>query len=163
MSRNRLTAGATTWFVRPAFVQGVLMQVRKQLLASAAALATGAATVGVMLAGSGPALAATPIPAHVFAPYFEAWTGADPATLSQQSGAKYLTMAFLQAATKGSCTAYWNGDSSMPISSSTFGSSISAIQAAGGDVIPSFGGYTADDTGTEIADSCTNVSSIAAV
>ena len=28
--------------------------------------------------------------------------------------------------------------------------------------MPSFGGYTADDTGTEIADSCTNVSSIAA-
>ena len=29
-------------------------------------------------------------------------------------------------------------------------------------MIPSFGGYTADNTGTEIADSCTNVSSIAA-
>ncbi|GAA2059906.1 hypothetical protein GCM10009839_83040 [Catenulispora yoronensis] len=71
-------------------------------------------------------------------------------------------MAFIQAATKGSCTVYWNGDTSMPISSSTFGASITKIRAAGGDVIPSFGGYTADNTGTEIADSCTNVSSIAA-
>ncbi len=31
-----------------------------------------------------------------------------------------------------------------------------------GDVIPTFGGYSADQGGTEIADSCTNVSSIAA-
>jgi hypothetical protein len=32
----------------------------------------------------------------------------------------------------------------------------------GGDVIPSFGGYSADHGGTEIADSCTNVQQIAA-
>ncbi len=32
----------------------------------------------------------------------------------------------------------------------------------GGDVIPSFGGYSADHGGTEIADSCTNVNQIAA-
>jgi Glycosyl hydrolases family 18/Carbohydrate binding domain len=133
-----------------------------------AALATIAATA-ISLALTTPALAqthvqphATALPTHVFAPYFEAYNGDDPATLSQQSGAKYLNMAFIQTASKGSCTADWNGDTSMPIASSTFGSSISSIQAAGGDVIPSFGGYTADDTGTEIADSCTNVSSIAA-
>ena len=30
-------------------------------------------------------------------------------------------MAFVQAATKGSCTVYWNGDTSLPISSSSFG------------------------------------------
>jgi hypothetical protein len=98
----------------------------------------------------------------VFSPYFEAWMGNDPAALAQQSGNKYLTMAFLQANTQGSCTAYWNGDTGSPISSSTFGSAISSIHSSGGDVIPSFGGYTADNTGTEIADSCTNVSQIAA-
>src|SRR6185437_13385298 len=32
----------------------------------------------------------------------------------------------------------------------------------GGDVIPSFGGYSADHGGTEFADSCTNVQAIAA-
>ena len=83
--------------------------------------------------------------------------------MSQASGDKYLTVAFLQTASAGSCTAYWNGDTSQPISSSTFGSDIATIQADGGNVIPSFGGYTADTTGTDIADSCTNVSSIAAV
>ncbi|MFC5907768.1 carbohydrate binding domain-containing protein [Streptacidiphilus monticola] len=124
------------------------------------ALAVGA---GVLTAGAPAAHAAnTPLPAHVFAPYFEAWNGQSAATLSSQSGAKHLTLAFIQAATKGSCTAYWNGDSSTPLTSANFGSDISALQAAGGDAIPSFGGYTADNTGTEIADSCTNVNSIAA-
>jgi hypothetical protein len=132
------------------------------LRAAVIALATAAGACGLLAVGAGAAHAASVTPSHVFAPYFEAWTGDDPATLSQQSGAKYLTMAFLQTASAGSCTVDWNGDASMPVSSSTFGSSISSIQSAGGNVIPSFGGYTADTTNTEIADSCTNVSSIAA-
>jgi Glycosyl hydrolases family 18/Carbohydrate binding domain len=106
--------------------------------------------------------AAAAIPAHVFSPYFEAYNGDSPLTLSQQSGAKYLVMAFVQTASAGSCIPYWNGDTSMPISSSTFGSDIAAIQAAGGNVIASFGGFTADHDGTDIADSCTSVSQIAA-
>jgi hypothetical protein len=127
------------------------------------ALATTTVAAGfVVIGGAGGAQAATPMPAHVFAPYFEAWTGDDPATLSAQSGAKYLTMAFLQTASAGSCTVDWNGDASLPVSSASFGSAIGTIQANGGNVIPSFGGYTADTTNTEIADSCTNVSSIAA-
>ncbi|GAA4607654.1 chitinase [Actinoplanes octamycinicus] len=133
----------------------------RQLTAAVLAAVAGAATTVALVPASD--AAAAPLPAHVFAPYFEAWTGDNPATLAQQSGAKHLTMAFLQAATKGSCTAYWNGDSSSPVSAAVFGSEIATIRAAGGDVIPSFGGYTADNTGTEIADSCTSVSSIAAV
>jgi Glycosyl hydrolases family 18/Carbohydrate binding domain len=130
---------------------------RAVLAATALILAAfGLVTVNVTTAG------AATLPSHVFAPYFEAWTGDDPAALSQQSGSKYLTMAFIQASTQGSCTPYWNGDTGSPIASSSFGSSISSIQAAGGDVIPSFGGYTADNTGTEIADSCTDVNQIAA-
>ncbi|WP_328606908.1 glycosyl hydrolase family 18 protein [Amycolatopsis sp. NBC_00345] len=124
--------------------------------------ATAVAAVGLAVVGAGTAQAATPLPSHVFAPYFEAYNGDDPATLAQQSGAKYLTMAFVQAATKGSCTVYWDGDTSTPISQSTYGSSFATIRANGGDVIPSFGGYAADNGGTEIADSCTNVSQIAA-
>jgi hypothetical protein len=104
------------------------------------------------------------LPQHVFAPYFETYdTSAGPAALSQQSGARYLSLAFLETAQAGSCTAYWNGDTSEPISPASFGGDISAIQAAGGNVIPSFGGYTADTTGTELADSCDSVSSIAQV
>jgi hypothetical protein len=133
---------------------------RLSILAAAIALAGGGAVLAVTETAQ--AATGTPLPAHVFAPYFETWTGTGPAALSSQSGAKYLTMAFLQAATKGSCTVYWGGDTSTPVSSSTYGSDIATIRAAGGDVVPSFGGYTADNTGTEIADSCTSVSSIAA-
>jgi hypothetical protein len=105
-----------------------------------------------------------PLPYRVFAPYFETYdTSAGPAALSEQSGAQYLSLAFLQTATPGSCTAYWNGDTSQPISPASFGTDIAAIQAAGGNVIPSFGGYTADTTGTELADSCTSVPAIASV
>ena len=104
------------------------------------------------------------LPRQVFAPYFETYdTAAGPAALAQQSGNRFLSLAFLETAQPGSCTAYWNGDTSEPIAASSFGSDIAAIQAAGGNMIPTFGGYTADTTGTELADSCTNVSAIAQV
>ena len=128
-----------------------------------AGLATVAAAAGALVGTAGAAhAAATPLPAHVSAPYFEAYNGDSLSGLASSSGNKYLSMAFIQTASKGSCTPLWNGDTSLPIASANFGSDISSIQAGGGNVIPSFGGYTADDTGTEIADSCTNVNSIAA-
>ena len=112
-----------------------------------------------------PAAAATytPLPAHVYAPYYETYLAPNTpgiATTAQQSGAKYLTLAFLQSTGKNSCTLDWNGNSAQPLS--YYASDIAALRAAGGDVIPSFGGYSADQGGTEIADSCTNVSQIAA-
>ena len=130
------------------------------MLAAATVTTIGLAAPGAS-AGSwrGPGL-----PQHVFAPYFETYdTSAGPAALAQQSGARFLSLTFLQTAQAGSCTAYWNGDTSEPISQASFGSDIAAIQASGGNVIPSFGGYTADTTGTELADSCSSVSSIAQV
>ena len=132
----------------------------RSIRAALTAAATAAASVGLAVTG-GAAYAATPLPAHVFAPYFEAYNGDSPAALASAAGAKYLTMAFIQAAAKGSCTPYWNGDTGKPIAASSFGSDIATIRSSGGDVIPSFGGYTADNTGTEIADSCTDVSAIA--
>jgi hypothetical protein len=135
-----------------------------------AALAAGTATLAAIgFAAPGASAGTWPgggaLPRQVFAPYFETYdtTGGSPAVLSQESGARYLSMAFLQTAQAGSCTAYWNGDPSDPISYSSFGSDIAAIQAAGGNVIPSFGGYAADTTGTELADSCPSVAAIAQV
>ncbi|WP_405010790.1 glycosyl hydrolase family 18 protein [Kitasatospora sp. NBC_01539] len=138
------------------------MRLHRPLKAVLTSCATLLAAAGIAVTGGGAAQAATPLPQHVFAPYFEAWTGESPAALAQQSGAKHLTMAFIQTAVAGSCTPYWNGDTGMPIAASSFGSDIAAIRAAGGDVIPSLGGYTADTTGTELADSCTDVNQIAA-
>ncbi|MEW1653645.1 chitinase [Streptomyces sp. NPDC093707] len=139
------------------------MRRRRSFRAVLTATVTAVATAGLTALGGGAAHAATPLPSHVFAPYFESWTGESPAALSAQSGAKHLTMAFLQTENKGSCTAYWNGSTDTPVSAASFGSDIKTIQGKGGDVIPSFGGYTADTTGTEIADSCTDVQKIADV
>jgi hypothetical protein len=142
------------------------MRRHTSLLAALTAASAAAAMIGL---GTGGASAASwhsraPLPYRVFAPYYETYdTSGDLAALSQQSGAKYLSLAFLQTAQAGSCTAYWDGDTSLPIAASSFGSDISAIQAAGGNVIPSFGGYSADTTGTDIADSCTSVPAIAQV
>ena len=52
------------------------------------------------------------LPPHVYATYFEAYDSTDGglAQLSDESGAKYVSLAFLQTAAPGSCTADWNGD-----------------------------------------------------
>ncbi len=136
-----------------------------------AALATGTtallalgATTAAASAGTGHGPDSRPLPYRVFAPYYEMYdTSTDLASLSQQSGARYLSLAFLETAAPGSCTAYWDGDTSQPIAPSAYGSDIADIQAHGGNVIPSFGGYTADTTSTDIADSCTSVPAIAKV
>ena len=136
-----------------------------------AALATGAAallTLGVTApgasAGTGHSPGPGPLPYQVFAPYYEMYdTSTGLAALSQQSGARYLSLAFLQTAAAGSCTAYWDGDATEPIAPASYGAGIARIQARGGNVIPSFGGYTADTTSTDIADSCTSVPAIAQV
>jgi len=130
-----------------------------------AAAVTGTASAAT---ADGPGHARAGLPEHVFAPYFEAWDTSN-GTLAQQSaasGAKYVTLAFLQTDQSGSCTAYWNGSTATPISATaagSFGADIAAIQRAGGNAIPSFGGYTADTTNTELADSCTDVHAIAKV
>jgi hypothetical protein len=118
-----------------------------------------------LASGSTPAAAAayTPLPAHVFAPYYETYLAPNTASLTataQASGARYFTLAFLQAAGKGSCALDWNSNSSQPLS--YYNADIASLRALGGDVIPSFGGYSADHGGTEIADACTDVNQIAA-
>ncbi len=141
----------------------------RPLLAAAAAVIAGAALASTASAAPLDQLRAGQppsqhlLPHHLFAPYFESYnTGDDPSVFAAESGSKYLTMAFVQTATPGSCTIDWNGTPSTPIAFAQYGKQILDIRAHGGDVIPSFGGYAADSTGTEIADSCTDVNQIAA-
>ena len=137
---------------------------------SSALLVTSVLLVS-LLSSAAPANAAAggnhgrPMPYRIFAPYFEMYdlSAGGLADQSQASGAKFLSLAFLQTPEAGSCVADWNGDTTQPIGQASFGSDIAAIQASGGNVIPSFGGYTADTTDTEIADSCTDVQAIADV
>src|SRR5947207_290939 len=122
-------------------------------------IAVVAAVVG--LGGTG-AQGATAPPAHVYAPYFETWTSDSLTTTAQDSGARYFTLAFLETLSKTSCTLAWNGTRSDPVSNGRYLSDIASLRGIGGDVIPSFGGWSADQGGTEIADSCKDVNTIAA-
>ena len=114
-------------------------------------------------AASAAATTYTPLPGHVYAPYYETYLAPNTASIADTataSGAKYFTLAFLQAPKKGSCALDWNGNAAQPLS--YYAADIAALRRAGGDVIPSFGGFSADQGGTEIADSCKDVSQIAA-
>ena len=114
----------------------------------------------LMVASSAQAAPAT-LPAHVYAPYFETWTGDSLTTTAQQSGARFLTLAFLETLSKTSCTLAWNGSKTNLATSNLYADDIASLRGLGGDVIPSFGGWSADQGGTEIADSCKDVNTIA--
>jgi Glycosyl hydrolases family 18 len=136
-----------------------LMRRRVLALLSTLLLVVGGAT---LVASSAAQAAGTPVPAHVYAPYFETWTTDSLTTVAQQSGARFFTLAFVEVATKGSCTPVWNGDASQTMASGRYVTDLTNLRALGGDVIPSFGGFSADNGGTELADACSDVASIAA-
>ncbi|MDX6333964.1 MAG: hypothetical protein QOG05_1304 [Streptosporangiaceae bacterium] len=114
------------------------------------------------------ARAATASPAHgagrgpVYAPYFETWTKDTLPAVARASGARALTLAFLQTPARGSCSLTWNGTKKQPVKpGGRYTAQIRTLRAMGGDAIPSFGGFSADQGGTEIADSCRSVPAIA--
>ena len=101
-------------------------------------------------------------PRHVYAPYFETWTTDSIPAVAWKSEARYFSLAFLQTAKKGSCALTWNGTKTEPVPGPRYQGQIARLRQLGGDVMPTFGGFSADSTATEIADSCTSVSKIAA-
>jgi Glycosyl hydrolases family 18 len=101
-------------------------------------------------------------PRHVYAPYFETWTTDSIPAVAWKSEARYFSLAFLQTARKGSCAVTWNGTKTQPAPGPHYQGQIARLRQLGGDVMPTFGGFSADSTTTEIADSCTSVSTIAA-
>jgi Glycosyl hydrolases family 18 len=137
------------------------MRAGRSRLALAAVL--GGLVLGCVASSPASGAGAATFPAHVYAPYFETWTSDSLTTTAQQSGARYFTLAFLETLGKRSCTLAWNGIKTQTISSGRYLSDIASLRAAplDGDVIPSFGGWSADQAGTEIADSCKDVSAIA--
>lgn len=92
-------------------------------------------------------------PAHVFAPYVD--TGLSNTTLTtvaSEYGTKYFTLAFVDGS---GCQ--W----SLP-NESGWQSQVSALQAEGGDVSLSFGGYTTDTDSTDLGATCSSASAMAA-
>jgi hypothetical protein len=134
--------------------------VRHSRIIRGLALAAALAATGA----SAPAAAAPrALPAAVYAPYYETYLAPGTpglAATARASGARYFTLAFLQATGTASCTLAWNGNPAQPLG--YYRGDIAALRALGGDVIPSFGGYSADHGGTEIADACPDPARIAA-
>lgn len=102
----------------------------------------------------------TAIPTHVYSPYFETWTTDTLTATATASHVRYFTMAFLETTSRSSCTLAWGGVAADSVASGKYSADIDALRALGGDVIPSFGGWSADQGGTEIGDSCANVTTI---
>jgi chitinase len=123
-------------------------------LALAAVTTLGSASLA--LATAGPAAAAgSAFPAHYAAPYLQIASSdaGDMAADMGATGLKYYTLAFLTP--QSGCTPEWeDGGNSV----GAFTSQVSAIQAAGGNVMISFGG----ESGGELAQTCTNVSQLTA-
>lgn len=96
----------------------------------------------------------TGFPSKVFAPYADMllWPTPNLASISQQTGVKYFTAAFVVS--QSGCQASWGGV--VPVSQNFLVPEIAALRNAGGDVIVSFGGAF----GIELAQACTTVSSL---
>jgi chitinase len=127
---------------------------------AALALTTALTAGGLALATAGPAAAAgSAFPAHYAAPYLQinSSDAGDMAADMAATGTKYYTLAFLTP--QSGCTPEWeDGGNSV----GAFASQISSIQAAGGNVIISFGGEPDGNNPNEIAQTCTNVSQLTA-
>jgi hypothetical protein len=136
------------------------------------------ATAAVALLASAPVAASAapvhhspwsrPLPSQLYAPYYESYLAPDTPSITataKASGAKFMTIAFLQSKGIKSCALDWNGTASQPLT--YYSADIARLRKLGGDVIPSFGGSSADTFGknghgSEIADSCGSVKQIAA-
>ncbi len=130
--------------------------------ALAAAGRAGHTAAGRAATGRAGAVGGQRLPRRLYAPYFETWTSSSIPVVAGKSGARYFTLAFLQTPRKGSCTVAWNGDRKQAVRpGGRYTHGIARLRSMGGDVIPSFGGFSADQAGTEIADSCTSVRKIA--
>lgn len=98
-----------------------------------------------------------------FAPYVDmtAWPTQSLTSDTQTGGIKYYSLAFITSDESSSCEAAWGGV--VPLNQLTtylpnVDSDIAYVRSRGGDVIVSFGG----EAGTELAQSCTSVSSLEA-
>ncbi|MFF3906908.1 carbohydrate binding domain-containing protein [Streptomyces sp. NPDC001848] len=89
------------------------------------------------------------------APYlYEGWGDPpSPATVMSATGIKWFTMAFVLDS--GGCTPAWDG--SRPLTGGADQSAINAVRSAGGDIVPSFGGWQ----GSKLGANCSSASALA--
>ncbi|HET6708415.1 ricin-type beta-trefoil lectin domain protein [Amycolatopsis sp.] len=94
--------------------------------------------------------------AMAVAPYlYNGWGDPpNPATIMSATGVKWFTLAFILS--NGYCTPQWDGG--RPLTGGVDQNTITTIRANGGDVIPSFGGYS----GNKLESSCGSAGELAA-
>ena len=89
------------------------------------------------------------------APYlYEGWGDPpSPSTVMSATGIKWFTMAFVLDS--GGCNPSWDG--SRPLTGGVDQTAINQIRAAGGDIVPSFGGWQ----GSKLGANCSSASALA--
>ncbi|WP_055489194.1 lectin [Streptomyces sp. TP-A0356] len=106
---------------------------------------------------SAPAAGGTaPAAPMAVAPYlYNGWGDPpSPTTITNATGVKWFTLAFVLS--NGYCNPQWDG--SRPLTGGVDQQTISTVRANGGDVIPSFGGYS----GNKLESSCSSAGELAA-
>jgi chitinase len=121
------------------------MKIMRRILGVATAV-----TATVAMAPAAHAAAVNPVLA---APYLYQWENAqNPVTVMQQSGIRSFTLAFVLS--KGKCNPQWDGERSLTGADIT---RVNQIRAAGGDAIPSIGGWS----GNKLGPTCSNATDLA--
>jgi hypothetical protein len=98
-----------------------------------------------------PSASAAPAAVSPAAPYlFMGWGDPpSPSAVMSATGVRSFTMAFVLSG--GGCTPAWDGN--RPLQGGVDASAIAEIKAAGGDIVPSFGGWSGNKLGPNCADS----------
>ncbi len=98
----------------------------------------------------------TPSAPMAVAPYlYNGWgSPPNPATITQATGVKWFTLAFVLS--NGYCNPQWDGG--RPLTGGVDQQTVNTVRAGGGDVIPSFGGYS----GNKLESSCSSAGELAA-
>ncbi|GAA2771267.1 chitinase [Streptomyces rameus] len=97
----------------------------------------------------------TPAAPMAVAPYlYNGWgSPPNPATITQATGVKWFTLAFVLS--NGYCNPQWDGG--RPLTGGVDQQTVNTVRANGGDVIPSFGGYS----GNKLESSCSSAGELA--
>ncbi|WP_157233695.1 chitinase [Kibdelosporangium phytohabitans] len=111
------------------------MKIMRRILVAAAAVSMAVGLAPVANAAVNPILAA---------PYLYQWSSPpNPVTVMQQTGIKAFTLAFILS--DRSCNPLWDGTRSLTGADIT---RVNQIRAAGGDALPSIGGWSGNKLGT---------------
>lgn len=126
---------------------------RAAVLRGSLAIALLGLSAGALTAApAGAAPAAAPM---TVAPYlYNGWgSPPSPTTISNATGVKWFTLAFVLS--NGHCNPQWDG--SRPLTGGVDQRTVTTVRGNGGDVIPSFGGYS----GNKLESSCSNAGELA--